>query len=40
MIDPEDTLPRLLLAYQNQEFLDTPDARPLRLLNTYIRSRI
>jgi uncharacterized protein (TIGR00730 family) len=35
-VDPEDSSARLLLAYQNQEFLDTPDARPLRLLSEYL----
>jgi uncharacterized protein (TIGR00730 family) len=27
---------RLPLAYRNQEFLDTPDARPLRILSEYL----
>src|SRR5436190_20928145 len=36
MTDPTDTPDRLLLAYQNQEFLDTPDARPLRILSEYL----
>ena len=36
MTDPTDIPERLLLAYRNQEFLDTPDARPLRLLSEYL----
>src|SRR5678816_586591 len=36
MTDPTDVPDRLLLAYQNQEFLDTPDARPLRMLSEYL----
>jgi uncharacterized protein (TIGR00730 family) len=36
MIDPPDIPPRLLLAYRNQEFLDAPDARPLRILSEYL----
>src|ERR1700704_2173797 len=36
MIDPTDTPAGLLLAYQNEEFLDTPDARPLRILSEYL----
>jgi uncharacterized protein (TIGR00730 family) len=36
MIDPSDIPERLLLAYRNQEFLDTPDARPLRILSEYL----
>jgi uncharacterized protein (TIGR00730 family) len=36
MTDPTDIPARLLLAYRNEEFLDTPDARPLRLLSEYL----
>src|SRR6478735_4290394 len=36
MTDPTDLPDRLLLAYQNQEFLDTPDARPLRIISEYL----
>jgi uncharacterized protein (TIGR00730 family) len=36
MIDPPDISGRLPLAYRNQEFLDAPDARPLRLLSEYL----
>ena len=36
MIDPPDIPGRLPLAYRNQEFLDAPDARPLRLLSEYL----
>jgi uncharacterized protein (TIGR00730 family) len=36
MIDPPDIPEPLLLAYRNQEFLDSPDARPLRLLSEYL----
>src|SRR6476660_847359 len=36
MTDPTDLPDRLLLAYQNQEFLDTPDARPLRIMSEYL----
>ena len=36
MIDPTDIPARLLLAYRNEEFLDTPDARPLRILSEYL----
>jgi uncharacterized protein (TIGR00730 family) len=36
MIDPPDIPEALLLAYRNQEFLDSPDARPLRLLSEYL----
>ena len=36
MIDPNDISERLVLAYRNEEFLDTPDARPLRILSEYL----
>src|SRR3981081_2699254 len=36
MIDPTDAPARPPLAYQNEEFLDTPDARPLRILSEYL----
>jgi uncharacterized protein (TIGR00730 family) len=36
MIDPPDIPGRLPLAYRNQEFLDAPDARPLRILSEYL----
>jgi uncharacterized protein (TIGR00730 family) len=36
MIDPPDIPGRLPLAYRNQEFLDAPDARALRLLSEYL----
>src|SRR5579864_2184482 len=36
MTDPTDLPARLLLAYRNQEFLDAPDARPLRILSEYL----
>ena len=36
MTDPTDIPDRLLLAYQNKEFLDTPDARPLRIISEYL----
>jgi hypothetical protein len=37
MTDPTDELSaRLLPAYRNEEFLDTPDARPLRILSEYL----
>src|SRR6185295_4599234 len=36
MTDPTDIPDRLLLAYQNQEFLDTPDARPLCIMSEYL----
>jgi uncharacterized protein (TIGR00730 family) len=36
MTDPTDIPGRLPLAYRNQEFLDAPDARPLRLLSEYL----
>src|SRR5215831_3542797 len=35
MIEPYDQPGRLPLAYRNQEFLDTPDARALRILSEY-----
>ncbi len=36
MIEPTDIPGRLPLAYRNQEFLDAPDARPLRILSEYL----
>jgi uncharacterized protein (TIGR00730 family) len=36
MIEPYDQPGRLPLAYRNQEFLDTPDARALRILSEYL----
>ena len=36
MIEPEDIHGRLPLAYRNQEFMDTPDARGLRILSEYL----
>jgi len=36
MIEPPDIPGRLPLAYRNQEFLDVPDARPLRILSEYL----
>src|SRR3984893_5141688 len=36
MIDPTDTPAHPLPAYRNEEFLDTPDARPLRILSEYL----
>jgi uncharacterized protein (TIGR00730 family) len=36
MTDPTDIPGRLPLAYRNQEFLDAPDARPLRILSEYL----
>src|SRR5712691_8804313 len=37
MIEPDQDVPgRLPLAYRNQEFLDTPDARALRILSEYL----
>jgi len=36
MIEPPDIPGRLPLAYRNQEFLDTPDARSLRILSEYL----
>nr|AUN37746.1 hypothetical protein [uncultured bacterium] len=36
MIDPPDIPEPLLLAYRNPDFLDSPDARPLRLLSEYL----
>jgi uncharacterized protein (TIGR00730 family) len=36
MNEPYDQPGRLPLAYRNQEFLDTPDARALRILSEYL----
>src|SRR6478672_11968085 len=36
MTDPTDLSVRLSPAYRNEEFLDAPDARPLRLLSEYL----
>ena len=36
MIEPEDIPGRLPLAYRNREFMDTPDARSLRILSEYL----
>src|SRR3989440_12548326 len=36
MIEPEDDIDRPSLAYRNQQFLDTPDARALRILSEYL----
>ena len=36
MTDPTDLSVRLSPAYRNEEFLDTPDARPLRILSEYL----
>jgi uncharacterized protein (TIGR00730 family) len=36
MNEPPDIPGRLPLAYRNQEFLDTPDARSLRILSEYL----
>src|SRR5678816_4063266 len=36
MTDPPDIPAPLLLAYRNEEFLDAPDARPLRILSEYL----
>ena len=37
MIEPNKEIPgRLPLAYRNQDFLDTPDARALRILSEYL----
>jgi uncharacterized protein (TIGR00730 family) len=36
MIEKEDIPGRLPLAYRNQEFMDTPDARALRILSEYL----
>src|SRR5512144_1892831 len=36
MTDPTDLSSHPLPAYRNEEFLDTPDARPLRILSEYL----
>ncbi|MBV8842929.1 MAG: TIGR00730 family Rossman fold protein [Bryobacterales bacterium] len=36
MIEPYNQPGRVSLAYRNQEFLDTPDARALRILSEYL----
>lgn len=36
MFEPYDQPGRVSLAYRNQEFLDTPDARALRILSEYL----
>jgi uncharacterized protein (TIGR00730 family) len=36
MFEPHDQPGRLPLAYRNTEFLDSPDARPLRILSEYL----
>jgi hypothetical protein len=36
MLDPTDPSAHPLPAYRNEEFLDTPDARPLRMLSEYL----
>jgi hypothetical protein len=36
MFEPDDIPGRLPLAYRNREFMDTPDARSLRILSEYL----
>ena len=36
MTDPKQPVPRAPLAYENEQFLKTPESRPLRILSEYL----